>query len=75
MTASGNAQLGFIAAAQRPEHGSAWVVPVSWHEPIHQDAVLLERGRENAAARAFLDYLVSEPVQTRLATLGFRSTP
>ncbi len=75
MTASGNAQLGFIAAAQRPDYGSGWDVPATWHEPIRQDAVLLEYGRDNGAARAFLDYLVSDPVQNRLATLGYGSNP
>ena len=60
--ASGNAELGFVALSQisgpnRPAEGSRWLVPASHHAPIRQQAVLLERGAGNRAARAFLDFL------------------
>ncbi|PJN92430.1 molybdate ABC transporter substrate-binding protein, partial [Amaricoccus sp. HAR-UPW-R2A-40] len=32
------------------------IVPEALHAPIRQDAVLLEPGRDSAAARAFLDF-------------------
>ncbi len=56
---SGNADLGFIALSQAARHpdGSRWVVPASLHSTIAQDAVLLNRGARNPAARAFLDFL------------------
>lgn len=56
---TGNADMGFVARAQligRPE-GSHWVVPAALHPVIAQDAVLLKRGAQNPAARAFLEYL------------------
>jgi molybdate transport system substrate-binding protein len=56
---TGNAELGFVAASQiaGSEAGSRWQVPAGLHAPIRQDAVLLKRGGDNAAARAFLDFL------------------
>ncbi|AOB31165.1 molybdate ABC transporter substrate-binding protein [Bordetella sp. H567] len=60
--ASGNAELGFVALSQvykdgKLTGGSAWIVPASLHEPIRQDAVILAQGRNNPAARAFVDFL------------------
>ncbi|RMG58342.1 MAG: molybdate ABC transporter substrate-binding protein [Gammaproteobacteria bacterium] len=56
---SGNAELGFIAAAQwqaldAARKGSAWQVPQTLHEPIEQQLVLL---RDRPSARAFLEWL------------------
>ncbi len=47
---TGNAELGFVALSQiykdgKVESGSAWIVPSSLHEPIRQDAVILEKAR------------------------------
>lgn len=74
--ASGNAEFGFVAQSQvwqggKLTGGSAWLVPADLHAPIHQDAVLLKRGEYNAAARAFLDYLRSEPAQRLIAAYGY----
>lgn len=60
LVATGNAELGFVAAAQlagSPETGSRWEVPPHLHAPIRQQAVLLQRADRNSAARAFLAYL------------------
>lgn len=62
ITAVGGAPAGFVALAQlrdAPQNlqGSRWAVPERLHAPIHQDAVLLQRGAENAAARGFLEFL------------------
>ncbi|MEX2643332.1 MAG: molybdate ABC transporter substrate-binding protein [Acetobacterales bacterium] len=56
---TGNAPLGFVALSQvvRYEGGSRWPVPEDLHAPIAQDAVLLKGGRDNPAARAFLDFI------------------
>jgi molybdate transport system substrate-binding protein len=60
--ASGNAELGFVALSQvmkdgKLGEGSAWVVPASLHQPIRQDAVMLDKGRGKPAAEAWLKYL------------------
>lgn len=75
---TGNAQIGFVSAAQvlaLPENteGSAWFVPPQLHDPISQDAVLLSRGEANAAARAFLTYLKSDPAREIIRRSGYES--
>ncbi|MCM2288004.1 MAG: molybdate ABC transporter substrate-binding protein [Sulfuritalea sp.] len=74
--ASGNAELGFVALAQvmqdgRIAAGSAWVVPARLHHPIRQDAVLLERGRANPAATAWLKYLRGGKAQAIIKSFGY----
>ncbi len=65
---SGNAQLGFVAASQVQGSGtgSRWVPPTSLYAPIRQDAVLLNRGRDNPAAQAFMEFL-DGPAARRVA--------
>ena len=53
---SGNAELGFVALSQ-VQGGSHWVVPAALHAPLKQDAVLLARGKDSAAAASFLEFL------------------
>lgn len=59
--ATGNAELGLVALSQVAGHtrGSRWRVPQALHPPIAQDAVLLQRGAGEPAARAFLAFLRS----------------
>lgn len=75
--ASGNADLGFVALSQvmrdgKIERGSAWLVPTELHTPIRQDAVLLARGRDSAAAKALLEFLRSPPVREQLKHVGYQ---
>jgi molybdate transport system substrate-binding protein len=63
--ASGNAELGFVALSQiykdgRYADGSHWTVPQELYPVLRQDVVLLTRGKDNAAARALVDYLKSD---------------
>lgn len=74
--ASGNAELGFIALAQvyrdgRISSGSAWQVPANLHTPLHQDALLLNRGRDNPAAQAWLDFLQSPQAAEVIRAFGY----
>lgn len=71
--ATGNAELGFVAASQviTEEGGSRWPVPADLHPLIAQDAVLLRRGADNAAAVAFLDYLASARAHAISARFGY----
>jgi molybdate transport system substrate-binding protein len=56
---TGSAELGFVALSQVARHaeGSRWLVSDALHSPIAQDAVLLKRGADSDAARAFLAFL------------------
>lgn len=71
-----NAQLGFVALSQisfegRITQGSAWVVPLSMHTPLKQDAVLLNYGKDNAAAQALLKYLQGDKAKTIIRQYGY----
>ena len=73
---SGNAELGFVAKSGiykdgRMTGGSAWWIPDSLYSPIRQDAVLLKKGQNNAAARALLDYLRQPPAKAIMTSLGY----
>lgn len=56
---TGAADLGFVALSQvvNVSGGSRWLVPAADHAPIHQQAILLYPGQNNAAAKAFLTFL------------------
>ena len=71
-----NAQLGFVALSQiffdgRIAQGSAWVVPQSLHTSLKQDAVLLNHGKDNAAAHALLKYLQADKAKTIIRQYGY----
>lgn len=72
--ATGNAKAGFVALAQLRDNqngGARWEVPDIYHEPIAQQAILLERGRDNDAARAWLDFLASGEAQDIIRQYGY----
>lgn len=73
--ATGNADLAFVALSQAAsaKNGSYWPVPASMHPPIAQDAVLLTRGAENAAAAAFLSFLRKDAARTILRAYGYEA--
>ncbi|WP_310611907.1 molybdate ABC transporter substrate-binding protein [Limnohabitans sp.] len=71
-----NAQLGFVALSQisldgRITQGSAWVVPQNLHTPLKQDAVLLNAGKDNAAAHALLKYLQGDIAKVIIQSYGY----
>lgn len=74
--ATGNAELGFVALSQvyadgMLKSGSAWIVPDTLHGPIRQDAVLLARAKDNAAAIALIDYLKSDAAKAVIGSFGY----
>ncbi|WP_245756494.1 molybdate ABC transporter substrate-binding protein [Amphritea atlantica] len=74
---SGNAQIGFVALSQvmkegKLSAGSGWVVPADLYAPIRQDAVLLNRGKDNIAAIALLDFLKSAPAAAIIRAYGYK---
>ena len=71
-----NAQLGFVALSQisiggRITQGSAWIVPQNMHAPLKQDAVLLNAGKDNAAAQALLKYLQGDTAKAIITRYGY----
>ncbi len=72
--ASGNASLGFVALAQiraAGNSGSVWEIPDELYQPIRQQAVLLQRGKNSAAANAFFHYLQSSEVRELIRNMGY----
>ena len=69
---SGNAELGFVAASQVIGKPGVWLVPAGLYAPIRQDAVLLETGKDNPAATAFLDFLSSDAAVAVIEAAGYR---
>lgn len=72
--ATGNAELGFVALAQIALDrgvGNHWLIPQTLYDPIRQDAVLLQRGRNNPAAVALLDYLRSDAALAVIRNYGY----
>jgi molybdate transport system substrate-binding protein len=73
---TGNADLGFVALSQvfkdgKLTAGSAWIVPGAMHEPILQDAVILGKGKDNPAAKAFIDYLKTPRAHAIITSFGY----
>jgi molybdate transport system substrate-binding protein len=71
-----NAELGFLALSQVIENGkiaegSGWIVPETLHAPIRQDAVLLNKGADNPAAAALLQFLKSSEARAIIQKYGY----
>ncbi|KAA8697689.1 Molybdenum ABC transporter, periplasmic molybdenum-binding protein [Pseudomonas caricapapayae] len=74
---TGNAELGFVALSQiykdgKLTSGSAWIVPDALHDPIKQDAVILNKGKDNAAAKALVEYLKGPKAAAIIKSFGYQ---
>ena len=74
---TGNAELGFVALSQiykdgKVSSGSAWIVPGEMHDPIKQDAVILNKGKDNPAAKALVDYLKGPKAAAVIKSYGYQ---
>ncbi|MDU9023289.1 molybdate ABC transporter substrate-binding protein [Pseudomonas corrugata] len=74
---TGNAELGFVALSQvykdgKLTGGSAWIVPAELHDPIKQDAVILDKGRANPAAKALMAYLQGPKAAAIIQAYGYQ---
>ena len=74
--ATGNAELGFVALSQvmrdgKLGAGSVWVVPAVLHQPIKQDAVILEKGKGKPAAEAWMNYLKGDKAIAIIKSFGY----
>ena len=73
---SGNAQLGFVALSQIMDpkikgKGSRWDVPTHLHEPIQQDVILLTKGKDNAGAKALLEFMGGPQAKAIIERYGY----
>ncbi|WP_462330799.1 molybdate ABC transporter substrate-binding protein [Thiohalocapsa halophila] len=75
---TGNADIGFVALSQVMKggeitKGSGWIVPGDLHAPIRQDAVILERGADNPAVTALVEYLRGKKAEAVIRGFGYRT--
>ncbi len=70
---TGNAEMAFLAASQLPLLGDDIQAARfdGLYAPIVQDAVLLDRGTENAVARGFFDYLAGPAAAEMIRAAGY----
>ncbi len=73
---SDSVKQGIIALSQvmrdgEINEGSAWIVPSELYQPIKQDAVLLNTGKNNPIAIAFLAYLKTENAFKIIRSFGY----
>lgn len=73
---SGNVPMGFVALAQVAllpdgEAGSRWIIPQEMYTPLEQQAVLLEKGVDNAAAKALHAYLQGDTARAIIERYGY----
>ncbi len=77
--ATGNVAFGFAALSQlnaltaQQQHSAlyAWPLPEHWYQPIRQQAILLQSGKDNPAAVAFLDFLTSNEAKSIIRRHGY----
>ena len=68
-----NAELGFVALSQLygVSEGTRWLVPQNFYAPIRQDAVLLKKGENDEASRAFLEFLKGGDALVLISKFGY----
>jgi molybdate transport system substrate-binding protein len=76
LAATEKADLALIALSQvmrdgKVTSGSWWIVPPEMHKPILQNAVLLSKAKDPAAAKAFLAFLKSEKARGVMRGFGY----
>ena len=68
-----NAEVGFVALSQIIDttEGSRWLVPNNLYSPIRQDAVLLKKGANDEASKAFLEFLKGPEARAVIEKFGY----
>jgi molybdate transport system substrate-binding protein len=68
-----NAEVGFIALSQLygVTGGTRWLVPQELYSPIRQDAVLLKKGADDDASKAFLEFLKGLDARAIIEKFGY----
>lgn len=51
-----------------------WLVPRQWYEPIRQQAILLQLGQHNRAAKDFLTFIKTQQAHIIIRQYGYKTT-
>ena len=67
------AELGFVALSQLygVSEGTRWLVPQNLYAPIRQDAILLKKGANDQASKAFLEFLKGPEARAVIKKFGY----
>lgn len=68
---AGFAAFSSVATLPPAQQPPGWLVPRTLHDPIRQDAILLNRGADNPAATGFLDWLRTEDAREIIRRYGY----
>jgi molybdate transport system substrate-binding protein len=60
-----------LQAASLPPASGSWPVPESLHDPVDQQAILLQRGADSEGARAFFEFLRSDAGRAIIQRHGY----
>lgn len=75
--ATTNAQSGFVALSQvrawDEKGGSLWMIPQSYYSPINQQAILLKRSENKAAAHQWLEFLRGDKARGIIENFGYET--
>jgi molybdate transport system substrate-binding protein len=68
-----NAEVGFVALSQLSAvtAGTRWLVPQDLYTAIRQDAVLLKKGENDEASKAFLEFLKGPEARAIIEKFGY----
>jgi molybdate transport system substrate-binding protein len=71
-----SSEVGFVALSQLRwvDSGTRWLVPQNLYAPLRQNAVLLKKGENDAASRAFLAFLQSPEARDVIEKFGYGLT-
>ena len=73
---TGNVDFGIVALPEylrkgQQNSGCSWIIPNDYYTPIEQQAVLLNRAKNNINAAKFMAFLADETTQKFLVDLGY----
>lgn len=76
MVVTGNADLGLVAKSvvRVEDQANTWPIPISYHQPILQDLVMLTAGADNDAAQGFAAFVLSCDGQAVIEAFGYGTT-
>ncbi|EWH12366.1 molybdate ABC transporter substrate-binding protein [Catenovulum agarivorans DS-2] len=72
---SGHADLAFVAMSQltQVDVKNYWLIPSNLHQPIYQEAVVLNRSLNRPAVLSFFEFLTSLQAQCLIQNHGYKS--
>lgn len=68
---AGIVALALVLAPNMKDKGAWTLIPDTWHEPLEQGYVITKRAAANPVARAFADYMATEPARAVMRHYGF----